>query len=75
MSDTYDKFNRDCVEGIDVLLKKKTYVSTRVDINCTDHNSDGFVYNKPEEGDPQPLELLLKCSICGNYYEKINPRF
>ncbi len=52
------------VTGIAQLLGKEEYPPGEVVKECTDHQTDGFIY----DDEPNPIETTLCCKNCGIHY-------
>lgn len=52
------------LSGINKLLGKEAYDKGEVVKECTEHQSDGFIY----DSEPNPIETTLCCKICGQHY-------
>lgn len=50
--------------GINKLLGKESYGKPEVVKECTEHQSDGFIYDE----EPNPVETILRCKVCGMHY-------
>jgi hypothetical protein len=50
--------------GVDKLLGKASYGAPTPINYCSEHQSDGFIYDE----EPNPVETILRCKICGVHY-------
>jgi len=60
VTNDYEQFR----SGIDKLLGKEEYDKPEIINECTEHQSDGHIY----DDEPNPIETILRCKVCGQHY-------